>query len=120
MKSVLNILRPMRFLLAVCISALLILSYAVPTLAAPMRNEPNPEANQAAKKYEDVSRKALETDHPGPTMKESEELTNKGGINEVQGTAGAEDMKRPSNSGGVPTVEKDIKNVLEKVQDKVS
>lgn len=116
------ILRSLRFLVAVCISALLLFSSVLPTFsanAAPMKNEPNANANAAAKKYEQVSREPLEAGHPGPNLKESQEKTKGGGINEVQGTAAAENMKRPSNSGGVPTVEKDIKNALEKAQDVV-
>lgn len=116
------ILRPFRFLFAVCISALLLFSSVLPTFsanAAPMRNEPNANANAAAKKYEQVSRGPLEAGHPGPTLKESQEKTQAGGLNEVQGTAAVENMKRPSNSGGAPTVEEKIKDALETAQDKV-
>ena len=105
--------------LALCVCALLLLSSAAPLFAAPMRNEPNPEANVAAKKYEEASREPLEAGHPGPTMKEAQEKTKRGGLNEVQGTAAAEDMKNPANAGGVPTVEKAIKNALEGVQEKI-
>lgn len=119
MKSVLKMLRPLRFLFAVCISMLLVVSYVAPSFAAPMKNEPNASANKAAKEYEQVSREPLEAGHPGPNLEESQEKTQGAGLNEVQGTAGAEEMKRPSNSGGAPTVEKQIKNALEKAQDKI-
>lgn len=118
MKFNLKQLRPLRALFTLCLTVLMVLSFVAPTLAAPMRNEPNPAANAAAKKYEQAAREALEGG-PGPSMKESQKLTNNGGLNEVQGTAAVEDMKRPSNSGGVPTVEKEIKNALEKVQNKI-
>lgn len=122
MKSVLTALRPLRSLFAICICALLFFT-AMPSfagIAAPMKNEPNPSANKAAKEYEQAGREALERSGPGPTLKESQEMTREGGLNEVQGKAGLEEMKRPSNAGGVPTVEKDIKNVLEKAQEKIS
>ncbi|MBD2021131.1 hypothetical protein H6F43_13175 [Leptolyngbya sp. FACHB-36] len=127
MKSVLAALRPLRFLLSVCICAFLLFSYALPTFDAaavplkdePAKNEPNPSANKAVKEYEQVARDALHTPGgPGPNLEETQARTQEGGLNEVQGRAGLEEMKRPSNSGGVPTVEKSIKNALEKVQDK--
>lgn len=118
MKSVLTALRPLRHLLTVCFCAILLFSYVAPAFAAPMKNEPNPTANQAAKEYEQESRDAIATDGP-PSMKETQKKTRGGGLNEVQGKAGLDEMKRPSNSGGTPSVEKDIKNVLEKVQDKI-
>lgn len=115
------ILRPLRFFFAVCISVLLF-SSILPTFsasAAPMKNEPNANANAAAKKYEQVSREPLEAGHPGPSLKESQEKTQGGGVNEVQGKTAIENMKRPSNSGGAPTVEEKIKDALETAQDKV-
>lgn len=119
MKSVLQYLRPLRALFAACLAVLMTVSVVVPAFAAPMRNEPNAATNEAAKKYEDAARAALDTDHVAPDLKESQKMTNNGGINEIQGTIGAEDMKRPSNSGGTPTVEKQIKKALEKAQDKL-
>jgi hypothetical protein len=111
-----SVLRPLRFLVACCFSVLLLLSSVAPSLAAPMKNEPNPSANAAAKEYEQAGRDSLEMGHPGPTLKEAQEKTSGGGLNEVQGTAGLDEMKRPSNSGGLPTVEKQIKKALEKVE----
>lgn len=121
MKSVLTVLRPIRFLLTICIAALVFFQ-TLPSFtayAAPMRNEPNSSANQAAKEYEQAGRQALERSAPGPSMQESQEVTSGGGLNEVQGRAGIEEMKNPANAGGVPSVEKSIKNALETAQDKV-
>lgn len=115
MKSVLH---PFRFLAMLCFCLLMLVSYVAPSFAVPMSNEPNSSANKAAKEYEQAGRDSLEVGHPGPTLKEAQEKTSGGGLNEVQGTAGMEEMNRPSNSGGVPTVEKRIKNALEGVQDK--
>jgi ABC-type nickel/cobalt efflux system permease component RcnA len=113
MKSVLTALRPLRALLVVCFATLVLFSTVSPSFAAAMKNEPNPSTNKAAKEYEQVSRDALETGHPGPNLKESQEKTKGGGLNEVQGKAGLEEMNRPSNSGGVPTVEEKIQDALE-------
>ena len=118
MKDALTALRPLRYLLALCVCAVLLFSSVAPSFAAAMKNEPNASANQAAKEYEQESRDAIATDHP-PTMSETQKKTRGGGLNEVQGTAGAKEMKRPSNAEGTPSVEKDIKNVLEKVQSKI-
>ncbi|PSB23598.1 hypothetical protein [Stenomitos frigidus] len=118
MKDVLTALRPLRYFLTLCLCAVLLFSYVTPVFAAPIKNEPNAAANQAAKEYEQESRNAIATDHP-PNLSETQAKTRGGGLNEVQGKAGLKEMKRPSNSGSIPSVEKDIKNVLEKVQDKV-
>lgn len=118
MKDVLTVLRPLRYLVTLCLCVVLLFSYVAPAFAVPAKNEPNAAANKAAKAYEQESRDAIATDHP-PSMSETQEKTKDGGINEVQGKAGLNEMKRPSNSAGAPTVEKDVKNVLEKVQDKL-
>lgn len=117
MKAVLTVLRPLRYLVTLCLCAVLLFSYAAPAFAVPATGEPNAAANKAAKAYEQESRDAIATDHP-PTMSETQQKTKGGGLNEVQGKAGLNEMKRPSNSAGTPSVEKGVKNVLEKVQEK--
>jgi hypothetical protein len=120
MKSFLSALRPLRFLVAVCVCALLVFSYVAPGYAAgyganaPRRGEA--ESAQAMKKMEDKGREILEAGEP--TSLERVQSESNRGLNEVQGAAGAEDMKRPSNSQG-STVEQRIQNALEKAQDKV-
>jgi hypothetical protein len=114
-----SFLRSIRTFLTVCLFSILLFSYTLPSFAAPMRNEPNPNANAAAKKYEQVSREPLEAGHPGPTLEEAQEKAGGGGVNEIQGKVGIENMKRPSNSGGLPTVEENIKEALEAVEGKV-
>ncbi|MBW4692672.1 MAG: hypothetical protein KME27_13005 [Lyngbya sp. HA4199-MV5] len=118
MRDVLTILRPLRYLVTLCLCAVLLFSYVTPAFAAPMKNEPNAAANKAAKEFEHESRDAIATDHP-PGLSETQKKTRDGGLNEVQGKAGLDEMKRPSNAAGTPSVEKDVKNVLEKVQDKL-
>ncbi|MBW4579680.1 MAG: hypothetical protein KME42_08935 [Tildeniella nuda ZEHNDER 1965/U140] len=118
MKDVLAVLRPLRYLVTICLCAVLLFSYVTPAFAAPIKNEPNAVANQAAKEYEQESRDAIATDHP-PNLNETQKKTRGGGLNEVQGKAGLKEMKRPSNSEGTPSVERGIKGALEKVQDKM-
>ncbi|HEY9909308.1 MAG TPA: hypothetical protein V6D18_17095 [Thermosynechococcaceae cyanobacterium] len=113
------VLRPLRFLLTFCFCALLWVAYTAPSFAVPATGEPNPSANRAAKAYERVSREPLEAGKPGPNLKEAQAKTSDGGLNEVQGKAGLEEMNRPSNSGGSPTVEKRIEKALEGAQGKV-
>ena len=110
------VLSPFRFLIACCLCVLMLVSYVAPSFAVPMSNEPNPSANKAAKEYEQAARDSLETNGSGPSLKEAQEKTSGGGLNEVQGKAGMNEMNRPSNSGGIPTVEKQIKKALEKAE----
>ena len=117
MKDVLTALRPLRYLVMLCLCAVMLFSSVAPAFAVPARNEPNPEANQAAKEYEQESRAAIATAHP-PNLEETQAKTKGGGINEVQGKAGLDEMKRPANASGTPSVEKDVKNIIEKVQEK--
>ena len=49
MKDVLTALRPLRYLVMLCLCAVMLFSSVAPAFAVPARNEPNPEANQAAK-----------------------------------------------------------------------
>jgi hypothetical protein len=116
MKSFLSALRPFRFLAAICICALLVFSAVMPADAANTPRTGEAESAQAMKKMEQKGREILEAG--GPTSLERVQTESNKGLNEVQGSAGAEDMKRPSNSGGT-TVEQRIENALEKAQDKV-
>lgn len=117
MKDALTSLRPLRYFLTLCLCAVLLFSYATPAFATPIKGEPNAAANRAAKEYEQESRNTIATDHP-PTLSETQKKSSGGALNEVQGKAGLNEMKRPSNAEGAPTVEKDVKTILEKVQDK--
>jgi hypothetical protein len=116
MKSFLSALRPLRFLFAICVCALLVFSYVAPGYAANAPRRGEAESAQAMKKMENKGREILEAGEP--TSLERVQSESNRGLNEVQGAAGAEDMKRPSNSQGT-TVEQQIKNALEKAQDKV-
>lgn len=51
---------------------------------------------------------------PPLTLREAQKKT-RGGLNEVQGTADIEKMKRPENSQTATSVEQEVKGFLEKV-----
>ncbi len=117
MKSMLSALR---FFLTVCLCAVMVFSTVVssasasnlPTKDQPMKNE----AGQVAKKYEATARDTI--DRGGlQSLEEVRDRTKGGGLNEVQGTAGIEDMKRPSNTSA-QSIESEIKQGLDKVKSK--
>lgn len=115
MKSILSTLR---FVLVTCLCAVLLFSSVVnPANAAPNPNQPiKGEATEPAKTYERTAKDAI--DRGG--LRSIEEITERaqnGAVNEIQGTAGIEDMKRPSNTGA-SSIEAKIKGSLEKAQDK--
>jgi hypothetical protein len=108
-------LRPVRFLLAAFTCALLFFSSAFPATAI-TATPSNPE---------DATTQLLETQRqtddvsaqPPLGLKEVQKKSNEG-LNEVQGAADIEKMKRPENSQGATSVEESAKNLLEKVTGK--
>jgi hypothetical protein len=117
MKSIVSTLR---FVLMTCLCAVLLFSSVVSTAnAAPNPNQPiKGEATEPAKTYERTAKDAI--DRGGlRSIEEVTERAQNGAVNEIQGTAGIEDMKRPSNTGG-SSIEGKIKGSLEKAQDKAS
>ncbi|KAM3095598.1 hypothetical protein ACKFKF_24460 [Phormidesmis sp. 146-12] len=115
MKSILSTLR---FVLMTCLCAVLLFSSVVNTAnAAPNPNQPiKGEATEPAKTYERTAKDAI--DRGGlRSIEEVTERAQNGAPNEIQGTAGIEGMKRPSNTDA-STIEGRIKNSLEKAQDK--
>ncbi|NJR49288.1 MAG: hypothetical protein HC780_06695 [Leptolyngbyaceae cyanobacterium CSU_1_3] len=112
-----SILSAVRFLVTACLCAVLLFSSVItPAFAAPNPNQPvKGEATEPAKTYERTAKDVI--DKAGlRSLEEVTERAQNGAINEVQGTAGIEDMKRPSNSSG-DTIEKKIKRGLEKAAD---
>lgn len=114
MKSILSTLR---FVLVTCLCAVLLFSSISTANAAPNPNQPiKGEAAEPAKTYERTAKDAI--DRGG--LRSIEEITERaqnGAPNEIQGTAGLEGMKRPSNTGST-SIEEKIKGSLEKAQDK--
>lgn len=107
--------RPVRFLVAVCVSAFLMFSYAFPAFSAPV----NPTGNKTAPQEGEeqllqVEREAQEAVIKDPYSREETQTKANEGLNEVQGAANADKFYRPENSQGATSVEDKIKKGLEK------
>lgn len=118
MKSLLSTLRSV---ITACLCAVLMFSLAMPSQLAsalPTKNQPiKGEASDTAKSYERAAKDAI--DQGGPKGIEAvTERAQDGAVNEIQGTAGIENMNRPSNSQGMGSIEDTLKKSLEKAQDK--
>ncbi|MBF2065641.1 MAG: hypothetical protein IGS39_14650 [Calothrix sp. C42_A2020_038] len=70
--------------------------------------EATDQLNLIQKQTDEVARKAP------LTLEETQAKTEKG-LNEVQGDADKDKMKRPENSGSATTVQDQVKNILDKV-----
>ncbi|MBW4616736.1 MAG: hypothetical protein KME21_26510 [Desmonostoc vinosum HA7617-LM4] len=110
--SVLSILRPVRFLVVAFTCALLLLSTALPASAIDSyQSKPTEGTTQlleTQRKTDEIAKSAP------PGLKKVQEESNKG-LNEVQGDADVDKMKRPENSQSATSVEDNVKNLLEKV-----
>ncbi len=116
-----SLLSTVRSVLTACLCAVLMISLAMPTpmaSASPTKNQPmKNEASDTAKKYERTAKDAI--DQGGPQGLEAvTERAQGGAINEIQGTAGIENMKSPSNSQGAGSIEETLKKSLEKAESK--
>ena len=109
-------LRLVRFLVAVCVCTLLLFSHPFPAYSAPV----NPTGNQTAptegeSQLLQIEREAQEAVLKDPYSREETQYKASQGLNEVQGAADLDKMKRPENSQGATSVEDKVKNALEKV-----
>jgi hypothetical protein len=116
-----SLLSTVRVVLTVCLCAVLMFTLAMPTQfasALPTKDQPmKNEAGEVAKKYEATAKQAI--DEAGPRGLEAVTERSQGGaVNEIQGTAGIENMKRPSNINDRGSIENTLKKSLEKAQDK--
>jgi hypothetical protein len=111
----LSLLHPVRFLIVAFTCAFLFLSSVVPAFAiSSYQSNPTEGTTQLL----ETQRKTDElAKSPPPTLKKVQEESNKG-LNEVQGDADINKMKRPENSQGATDVEEDVENFLEKVTGK--
>ncbi|MBO3457907.1 hypothetical protein G7B40_036235 [Aetokthonos hydrillicola Thurmond2011] len=108
-------LRPVRFLIAVFTCALLFFSSAFPA-AAISGSQSNPE---------DATTQLLETQRltdevsaePPLGLKQVQKRSNEG-LNEVQGAADIDKMKRPENSQTATSAGETAKNLLDRVTGK--
>lgn len=115
-RSYLSALRPVRFLIIGITCALLFFSNAVPAFAISSEKSNPTEATDQL--LETQKRTDELTTQPPLGAKEQIEATKGGGLNEVQGKADINKMKRPENSQGAVSVEDEVNNFLEKVTGK--
>ena len=110
----LSALRPMRFLVAVCISALVIFSNTFPALSAPVNPKASPSnPSQGQEELLNIEKEAQKAVIEDPYSRKETQTKANEGLNEIQGTADASKMKRPENAQA-DSVEDKLKNVLEK------
>ncbi|OUL35471.1 hypothetical protein BV372_11290 [Nostoc sp. T09] len=110
-----SILRPVRFLFVAFTCALLLLSNAVPAFAIDSYQS-NPE--EATTQLLDIQRKTDEVERSAPPGLDKVQKESNKGLNEVQGDADIDQMKRPDNTKAAESVEGKIENFLEKVTGK--
>lgn len=128
MKSIRNLstlLRPVRFLVAVCVCALILFSYSLPAYSLPnpfsqdtstatsSPTDGEDNLTQIEKESQDVVSRGEST---APGQKESIDKTNPG-LNGVQGTADADKMKRPENTTST-SVEEMVGKAVENMKGK--
>ncbi len=117
-----SLLSTVRSIFAACLCAVLMFSLAMPALASGLPTKDQPikgEASDTAKTYERKAKDAI--DQGGPQGLEAiTERAQGGALNDIQGTAGAGNMNRPSNSQGAGSVEGTLKKSLEKAEAKTS
>ncbi len=112
-------LRPVRFLLAACVCALLLLSNAFPAFADPV----NPTSNKSSLQQGEANLQSIEKEAQKAVLKdpysqkETKDKANQG-LNEIQGSADFDQMSRSDNSQDAISVEDKSKNFLEAITGK--
>lgn len=106
-------LRPIRFLLAICVCALLVFSHALPAFSDPV----NPTSSRTAPGQGEAQLRGIEGEAQKaaiekPYSLEETQAKAREGLNEIQGTNDIEQMKRPENTDAI-SVEEKSKNFLE-------
>lgn len=115
----LSALRPLRFLVACCISALIVFSHALPAFSAPI----NPTGSRTAPQEGEQKLLNIEKDAQKAVIKdpysrgETQAKANEG-LNEIQGSEDADKMNRPENSQDASSPEDKAKNFLDKLTGK--
>ncbi|MGH1396824.1 MAG: hypothetical protein ACRAVC_22745 [Trichormus sp.] len=105
-------LNPLKFLVIAFTCALIFLSSTIPAFAIESYQS---EPTEATTQLLETQRKTDEVaKSPPPTLKEVQKKSNEG-LNEVQGAADIDKMKRPENSQSATSVEDEVKSFLEKV-----
>lgn len=105
--------RPLRFLVAIVACAVLFLAAAGPAFAMQGSQSRPSEGEAQLKGIYKESEEALR--NPPLSLDKIEKKANEGHVNDVQGAADIEKMKRSDNSQQASSVEEDIEQALEKV-----
>lgn len=118
----LSALRPVRFLLAACVCAFLVFSYAFPAYSDSGNISPQPTSKstspqQGESNLLDIERQAQEAVLDDPYSRKETQAKANEGLNEIQGTGDLEKMKRPENSQA-SSVEDKSKDFLEAITGK--
>lgn len=109
-------LRPVRFLIAACVCALLLLSNALPVSADPV----NPTSSKSYPQQGEANLQSIEKEAQKAVLKdpysqkETKDKANQG-LNEIQGAADIDQMSRSENSQDAISVEDKSKNFLEAI-----
>ncbi|HYW21074.1 MAG TPA: hypothetical protein VE956_17590 [Nodularia sp. (in: cyanobacteria)] len=107
-----SILRPVRFIILASVCTLLFLSSASPAFAISSYQS---DVEEGTTQLLETQRKTDAVAKAPPlSLKEVQKESNKG-LNEVQGDADINKMKRPANSQSSTSVEDNVQNFLEKV-----
>ena len=110
----LSFLRPVRFLVAVCVCTLLVFSHAFPAYSDPVNTTaPQSAPQQGEAQLRGIEREAQEATQDKPYSREQTKAKANPGLNEIQGNANVENMNRPENSQGASSVEDKSKNFLD-------
>lgn len=106
--------RPLRSLITLCVCALLVFSSAMPALAA------RSGVTKGEEKLTGIEQEAQKMTKEQPQSRgRTQAKANRGGVNEVQGSANAENMYRPDNIRGDASVEGKVQRSLEKATGKI-
>lgn len=110
----LSALRPLRFLVACCISTLLVFSNVLPAFSDPVNPTASGTAPQQGETHLlDIEKQAQEAVIEKPYSRGETQSKAKQGLNEIQGASDVNEMSRPENSQDAISVEDKSKNFLD-------
>jgi hypothetical protein len=110
-----SLLRPVKFLVVALACTLLLVSNAFPAWA--IESSPS-KPTDSTEQLLDIQKKTDEIAKSAPPGLNKVQKESNKGLNEVQGSADIEKMKRPENSQEATSVESEVQNFLEKVTGK--
>lgn len=112
--------RPVRVLISLCVCALLLFSYASPAYSATKGgmtgySGTSSKPKQGEENLLEIEKKSQEAVLSDPYSQEKTMREANKGLNEIQGDADMDKMKRPENTTGVESVEQKVEKALEAV-----